>query len=60
MGAAPTRPTGTGKPVKWNIDHQQMGVGGDTSWGRLVHEEYTLKADKAYRYSFSIRPLDRE
>lgn len=41
--------------VQWNIDHLQMGVGGDTSWGRLVHEEYTIKP-KAYQYSIIITP----
>ncbi len=46
----------TDKEVQWNIDHLQMGVGGDTSWGRLVHQEYTIPA-KAYDYSFSIRPF---
>ena len=44
----------TGKVVQWNIDHLQMGVGGDTSWGRLVHEEYTIPA-KEYHYSFVIK-----
>lgn len=42
--------------VQWNIDYLQMGVGGDTSWGRLVHPEYTIPADKEYGYSFEIRP----
>ncbi|MDC8002891.1 glycoside hydrolase family 2 TIM barrel-domain containing protein [Aureisphaera galaxeae] len=42
--------------VQWNIDYLQMGVGGDTSWGRLVHEEYTIPADKTYTYSFTIQP----
>ncbi len=45
-----------GETVQWNIDHLQMGVGGDTSWGRLVHEEYTIKP-KRYSYSFTIYPL---
>ena len=45
-----------GKTVQWNIDHQQMGVGGDTSWGRQVHPEYTIAADKSYTYSFTITP----
>jgi beta-galactosidase len=44
-----------GEVVQWNIDHLQMGVGGDNSWGRLVHEEYTIPA-KNYRYSFVITP----
>lgn len=28
--------------VTWNIDHLQMGVGGDNSWGRPVHAEYSI------------------
>ena len=46
----------TGNTVQWNIDFLQMGVGGDTSWGRLVHKEYTILANKAYNYSFTISP----
>lgn len=42
--------------VTWNIDYLQMGVGGDTSWGRLVHDEYTIPADKTYKYTFEISP----
>jgi beta-galactosidase len=40
-----------GETVRWNIDYLQMGVGGDTSWGRLVHDQYTIPA-KPYKYSF--------
>lgn len=43
-----------GETIQWNIDYLQMGVGGDTSWGRLVHPEYTIPANKAYNYSFKI------
>ncbi|NQY28420.1 MAG: DUF4981 domain-containing protein [Flavobacteriaceae bacterium] len=45
-----------GETVQWNIDMMQMGVGGDTSWGRLVHPEYTISANKIYEYSFTIKP----
>ncbi len=45
-----------GETIQWNIDYLQMGVGGDTSWGRLVHPEYTIPANKTYNYAFSIRP----
>ena len=38
------------------LDHAQMGVGGDDSWGAPVHPEYTLAA-KAYAYIFRLRPL---
>ena len=44
-----------GNTVQWNLDLLQMGVGGDTSWGRLVHEEYTIPA-KVYEYSLRLRP----
>jgi beta-galactosidase len=43
--------------VTVNIDHKQMGVGGDTSWGRLVHEQYTIPA-KDYSYRFTLVPFD--
>jgi beta-galactosidase len=45
----------TRETVQWNIDHRQMGVGGDTSWGRPVHREYTIPA-KEYQYSFWLVP----
>ena len=44
-----------GNRQQWNIDHLQMGVGGDTSWGRLVHDEYTIPVAN-YSYSFVIIP----
>ncbi|NOY97477.1 MAG: DUF4981 domain-containing protein [Chlorobi bacterium] len=39
-----------------NIDYKQMGVGGDNSWGALIHPEYCL-TDKEYSYSFSMLPV---
>mgnify|MGYP000495337601 FL=1 len=39
-----------------NLDHKQMGVGGDTSWGRLVHAQYTIPA-QSYQYGFTLVPL---
>ncbi|UII34647.1 DUF4981 domain-containing protein [Fulvivirga ulvae] len=42
--------------ITLNIDHKQMGVGGDTSWGRLVHEEYTIPA-RPYTFKFVIEPM---
>jgi beta-galactosidase len=41
--------------ITWNIDFKQMGLGGDTSWGRKVHDEYTLPV-KDYHYSFKLTP----
>ncbi len=34
-----------------NIDHKQMGVGGDNSWGAWTHPEYRL-TEKSYSYAF--------
>lgn len=45
-----------GNIIQWNIDYLQMGIGGDTSWGRLVYPEYTISAHKTYSYSFTIEP----
>jgi beta-galactosidase len=44
--------------VTLNIDYKQMGLGGDTSWGKRAqpHPEYTLPV-KAYAYSFRLRPF---
>ncbi len=42
--------------VTLNLDYQQMGVGGDNSWGKLTHAEYTLPA-KSYNYKFKLTPL---
>lgn len=43
--------------ITWNIDHKQMGVGGDNSWGRRVHEEYTIPLEN-HAYSFRILPYE--
>ncbi len=43
--------------VTWNVDARQMGVGGDTSWGRLVHEEYTIPA-ASQAFSYWLVPFD--
>ncbi|SHG90954.1 glycoside hydrolase family 2 TIM barrel-domain containing protein [Flagellimonas flava] len=49
----------TGVSVQWNIDLQQMGVGGDTSWGRLVHDAYTI-APVARSYTFTLIPVAKK
>lgn len=45
-----------GNTIQWNIDHMQMGVGGDNSWRAPVHDEYMIHP-KVYQYSFSIQPM---
>jgi beta-galactosidase len=37
------------------VDLAQRGVGGDTSWGALPHEQYRLN-NKEYSYGFVIKP----
>ena len=45
------------KDMVWvNIDHLQMGVGGDNTWGAMVHPEYTI-TPKEWSYSFTIKNL---
>ncbi len=43
-----------------NIDHLQMGLGGDDSWSwkALPHEEYRVPAQD-YEFSFVIKPIMR-
>ncbi|MBL4641997.1 MAG: hypothetical protein JKY44_00255 [Flavobacteriaceae bacterium] len=48
-----------GNTIQWNIDFLQMGVGGDTSWGRLTHKKYTIPANKTYKYIFVIQPIKK-
>ncbi|MGN0281234.1 MAG: glycoside hydrolase family 2 TIM barrel-domain containing protein [Prevotella sp.] len=43
------------KDLVWvNIDHRQMGVGGDNTWGAQVHPEYTITPHE-WNYSFTIK-----
>ncbi len=42
------------KDMVWlNIDHLQMGVGGDNTWGAQVHPEYTITPHE-WSYSFTL------
>lgn len=42
------------KDMVWvNIDHKQMGVGGDNTWGAQVHPEYTITPHE-WSYGFVI------
>lgn len=45
--------------VNLNVDLGQMGVGGDNSWGALIHPQYRLLENK-YEYSFRMRPVLKE
>lgn len=39
------------------IDFEQMGVGGDDSWGARTHAEYTLPV-QGYSFVFRVKPFD--
>ncbi|KES08750.1 beta-galactosidase [Streptomyces toyocaensis] len=43
--------------VVLRVNHRQMGVGGDNSWGAHTHDEFKLFADRAYAYTYRLRPL---
>ncbi|MEQ0562127.1 glycoside hydrolase family 2 TIM barrel-domain containing protein [Amycolatopsis sp. NEAU-NG30] len=45
--------------VVLRLNHRQMGVGGDDSWGAQTHDEYKLFADRDYHYTYRLRPLFR-
>ena len=40
-----------------NLDLAQRGLGGDDSWGEMPHEQFLLKTDQDYSYSYLLRPL---
>lgn len=42
-----------------HLDHLQMGVGGDNTWGARTHERYTIKPG-TYVYRFTISPLGND
>jgi len=44
--------------VHWNIDYQQMGVGGDDSWNPRTHKEYQLMPG-SYSFSYRMIPVEK-
>jgi hypothetical protein len=40
--------------ITLNLDHRQMGVGGDDGWGARAHPEYALES-RPYDYRFRLR-----
>lgn len=44
-----------GENLTLHIDHQQMGVAGDNSWGARPHPQYTLPPGE-YAYTIMLRP----
>jgi len=44
--------------VSINIDHSQMGVGGDNSWGARAHDKYLIQPVDHF-FSYSISPIKK-
>lgn len=42
-----------------NLDHKMMGVGGDTSWGAVIHPQFRVPA-KEYSYRVRLQPFSSE
>jgi beta-galactosidase len=42
-----------------NLDHRQMGVGGDNSWGLPVNDPYRIWPNKVYEWNFTVSPSER-
>ena len=42
--------------VELNLDYQQMGVGGDDSWGAWPHPQYLIPPE-TYSYKIRLRPV---
>ncbi|MGG5461258.1 glycoside hydrolase family 2 TIM barrel-domain containing protein [Clostridium sp. B9] len=41
------------------LNHRQMGVGGDNSWGAKPHDEFMNESGKTYNYSFKLKGVDK-
>ena len=39
------------------VSKQQMGVGGDDSWGAKTHEEYLLNTEKPMKLTFGFKGI---
>ena len=46
--------------VALRINHKQMGVGGDDGWGQKTHPEFTLYANRMYKYAYTIQGITRK
>ena len=39
------------------INYHQTGVSGDTTWGTLAHQQFTLYSNTDYTFKFSIQGI---
>jgi beta-galactosidase len=47
------------KSIHLSVDLQQLGVGGNNSWGLLPLEEYRLYLNRKYHYEYRIVPVKK-
>jgi beta-galactosidase len=45
--------------VVLRLNHKQMGVGGDNSWGAHTHDEDKLFANRDDSYTYRLHPLPK-
>ncbi|MDO4602272.1 MAG: DUF4981 domain-containing protein, partial [Eubacteriales bacterium] len=43
--------------VIWRLNHKQMGLGGDNSWGAMPLEQYQIPAGETYEYTYTLKPI---
>ena len=46
-----------GQDITLRLNHRQMGVGGDNSWGARPLEQYQIPADQEYTYTYTLKPI---
>jgi hypothetical protein len=44
-------------PLHVSVDHQIMGVGGDTSWYPVVYDQFLVKPTNEFTYTIVLIPL---
>lgn len=45
------------RETQLGVNHRQMGVGGNDSWGAAPLADYLLHADRSYQYGYRLRPV---
>lgn len=43
--------------VIWRLNHKQMGLGGDNSWGARPLDNYQIPAGETYEYTYTLKPI---
>lgn len=46
--------------ITLRLNHRQMGLGGDNSWGAEPFEKYQNPSDKTYKYTYTLKPVDKD